>query len=428
MHISELNEKFWLVTAEAPKQLSVFSQKENTSQKIINFGSDNQYPQEILRVNGSSPIATACLDARANYTAGDGLYMVDSEGKNVDDLFSKKILQDFYNSYTWEQICYSWAWFEAAGIKYKFDLNGKIVGVSSQEFSTVRLGMPDEEDHISYAMISPSWSLEKNDKKFKAKKIDLWNKDFIQKKIQEFGVDAKAFGEWTGALHIIRRRRPGQIYYPNPKHASALGWAYVDGKIQLFHSTAVDNSFSPGFILYIPFSLDGVDENGVSKKVRMREEVKSAWMGAENAGEPAMLYGPNKDAAPQIIPFTNNGNDKLYLALQDLITKNICIANSVPPVLANIPIDGGLNTNKEYIINEFDKWLNTDIKRDQARLLEGINSTLPLIDGYVEGYKLMVSNSRPLAFIPNNQLSDYTEAERRESNGYAPKETEVLNG
>ncbi len=427
MHITELNQNFWMVTAKAPTGLSVFDQKENATQKIINYGDDNRYPQELIKIVGGSPIMTACLDTKAKYLAGDGLYMVDANGKEIENEFTKKVLR-IYNPNNWEQICLSWAWFEAVGFHFKFDLNGFIVEVLNQEFSTIRLGLPDADNRIKAAYLSQAWQLEKRIEKFKAKHIDIYDEVSTAAKIKAFADASKTkeFAKWNGALQIVRRRRPGQLYYPNPKYASALGWGYVDGQIQVFHSNAVDNSFAPGFILYIPFSLDGVDENGKPLKARMREEVEEAWTGAENGGKPAILYGPNKESTPQILPFTNGGTDKLYIALQNLLKENICIATSTPPVLANIPMEGGLNTNKEYVINEFDRYLNTEIKPDQTRLLEPMNHSIKKMQGYA-GEKLLVSNSRPLAYIPDSQLNDYTEAERRESNGYAPKETEVIN-
>lgn len=425
MHITELSDKFWMVTAKAPEQLSVFDQKENTAQKIINFGDDNRYPQELLKISGASPILTACLDTRAKYIVGDGLYVVDASGKEVNDTFAQKALS-IYNKSNWEQIAYSWAWFEAVGLHYTFDLNGKLTGVGNQEFSTIRLGIPDKNNKINCAYLSAAWQLEKKQEKFKAKKIDLYDSVETQKKIESLNDNIEDFKKWNGALNIVRRRRPGQLYYPNPKYAAALGWAYVDGKIQVFHSNAVDNSFTPGGILYIPFSLDGVDENGVPLKKKMREQVEN-MTGAEHAGEMPIVYGPNKESSPQFIPFATNANDQLYIALQKLLKENICIATSTPPALAKIPIEGGLNTHKEYIINEFDVFLNTEIKPDQNRLLETINDSLKLIEGCA-GHQMKVSNSRPLAFIPDNQLADYTEEERREANGYAPKEVkEVTN-
>ncbi len=421
MHITEISEQFWMVTAKAPKELSVYAQKVNTSLKIINYGDNNEYPQELLNISSGSPIMMACLDARAKYMAGDGLYMVDALGNPIDNEFSRKMLR-IYNRDAWEQMCYSWTWFEGVGINYKFDLNGKITEAVPMEFSTIRLGEPDEHNHIDYAMLSASWPLsKKRDKKFNPEKIDLYDTKLIEHKVSEGEKNAIGFKEWKGVLEIIRRKRPGQLYYPNPKYSSALGWGYVDSQIQVFHSTAVDNSFAPGFILYIPFSLDGVDENGKPLKKKMREEVEEAWLGGENGGKPAIIYGKDKENTPQILPFTTNANDQLYIALQKLLKENICIATSVPPVLANIPMEGGLNTNKEYIINEFDKFLNTEIKPDQERLLEPMNKRLPMYDGW-NGEKFKVSNSRPLAFIPDNQLNDYTEAERRDANGYAPKE------
>ena len=426
MHITELNSQFWLVTAQAPESLSVFDQKENTSLKVINYGDKNDYPQELIRIVSESPIATACLDTRAKYMTGDGLIA----DKDTD--FSKKILKNL-NFDVWEQICYSWQWFEGVGLHLKFSLNSDITNIENQEFSTIRLGLPTKQNEkIRYAKLSESWEQEKKYSKFKAKEILLYNEAEISAFLKDFNQQfdegkktADDFREWNGALDIVRRRRPGQLYYPNPIYSSANGWIYVDGQIQKFHSKNIDNNFTPGFIVYVPFDLSGKDDKGRDKKDAFKEEIKKQWLGAENAGEPAVLYGKTPESAPQIIPFSSNGNDKLYLALQSLIVDNICTATKVPPALANIRVEGGINTNKDFIINEFDKFLNTEIKPDQNRVLERLNTLIQKVEGY-DGTKLSVSNSRPLAYIPDAFKDDYSLGERRESNGY-PKEKPVDN-
>lgn len=420
MHIQELNSNFWVVTAKAPEALTVYEQLENTSLKIINWGRSNKYPQELISAVGSSPIATACLDARVKYMAGDGI-VVDRETD-----FSRKMLEVF-NFDNWEQICYSWQWFEECALHLKFDLNGWIVDIINQEASTVRLGIPNAKNEIKRAMISASWELERKLQKYKAKAIDLYSPLETKAKIEKFSSEIaegkrtiEEFQEWNGALKIIRRKRPGQLYYPSPKYASAIGWIYVDGQVQVFHSTNVDNNFTPGFILYVPFSLEGKTDDGRSKKEAFKQEIRDKWLGADKAGEPAILYGKTPESAPQIIPFSSNGNDKLYIAISDLIVDHICTVTAVPPAIANIQVSKGLNASKDYIINEFDKFLNTEIKPDQNRVLEEINKLIKNFAGY-DGTKLSVSNSRPLAYIPEAFKDDYTEDERRESNGYQPK-------
>lgn len=425
MHITELNSQFFLVTAKAPETLSVFDQKENTSLKIINYGDNNKYAQELIRIVSQSPIATACLDTRAKYMTGDGL-VADKETP-----FAKRVLE-ILNFDVWEQICYSWQWFEGDGLHLKFDLNGFISEISNQEFSTIRLEIPNKENQIKHAKISQSWELEKKETRFKAKEILLYNEAEVKQRIASWNKEIDEgkktindFQNWNGALDIVRRRRPGQLYYPNPIYSSANGWIYVDGQIQKFHSKNVDNNFTPGFIVYVPFDLSGLDKQGRDKKEAFKEKIREQWLGAENAGEPAVVYGKTEESAPQIIPFTSNGNDKLYIALQSLIVDNICTATKVPPALANIRVEGGMNTNRDFIINEFDKFLNTEIKPDQNRVLERLNFLISKMAGY-DGTKLSVSNSRPLAYIPEAFKDDYTETERREANGYGPKKVEQL--
>lgn len=420
MHIQELNKHFFMVTAEAPKPLTVYSQKENTSLKIINFGANNKYPQQLIDLLSESPIAGACVETHAKYLIGDGLY-VDDETE-----FSKRLLRSIWTQDRWEQTCYSFATFEATGIQQKWNMNGKITDMIPCDYSTIRLGIPNDRNEVDYAMISSSWPLSTKNKLFNPVKIDLYQGAKSAAAADNFE-DIEAFREWNGTINIIRRKRPGQLYYTNPKYATAEGWIYTDGQIQKFHAKNVDNSFAPGFIIYVPFDLDGVDEDGNSLKDNFKAEIKSRWLGADNAGDPAILYGSNKEATPQIIPFVSNANDKMFIAISDLIVDHICTAMQVPPLLANIQVSKGLNGTAQDIINEYDKYTSTVIKPDQNKILSEINDMIPYMEGYDGKTVLKVSNSRPLAYIDPSFKDDYTEEERRFSNGYGPKVVKEAN-
>jgi hypothetical protein len=430
MNLKGLGNNFFLIEAKAPTQLTPFNQRENTNLNIINFGTNNKFPNELIAIINESPIATACVATKAKYMTGDGIVVAG------ETPFAKRLAAIITNR-KWESICNGFAPFEAVGLRYKFNGNGNIIDILPTDYASIRLGLPNTDDEIHKAFVSKNWPLYQGKSKvnrdlYTPKEIDIWRGEKTVREIQELAdAEPLAIKDHKGALKIVRRERPGQLYYTNPKIASAQGWIYVDGQVQIFHVRNVDNGFNPNMLIYVPFDLSGVDEEtGESKMEAFKKQVKDKWLGAENGGTPAVLQGMDKESAPQIIPFQNNGNDKLYISLADLIVDHICTVTSTPPIIANIRVSKGLSHSAQDIINEFDKYLFSEVRPDQNLLLEAINEDLKHWEGYDKAMdvdtKLMVSNSRPLQYIPDNQMNDYTEDERRAANGYEPKKETAI--
>lgn len=423
MELTQLSENYFFFQAKAPADLTIFNQTDDTSKKIINYGKSNNFPQEIVKIIQQSPIANACVETHAKFLYGDGLYFETPEGQTPD--FANK-LKAIFNESFYQTICYDMAYFEALGLIQKWDLNGKLTNVKQQDFSTIRLGIPNEKDfEITYAMISANWQEENKNKRYKAVRIDLYDDIQTKFKIDKYNTnnEIEEFQKWLGTLLYIRRYKPGQMYYSQPKFTSALKWIYADGQIQNFHANNIDNSFAPAFIVKVNYKLTGLDEDGVPMKESLRNYISEKLTGADNGGKFAILDGQTKDGAIEIIPFTQSTSHEMYITLQSLIRDNIATAFQVPPVLANIQVAGKLGTAKE-IADASMYYQNAVIKHDQNLLMYHLNKLAKLMDGY-DGTTIKVSNSIPLAFIVDTFASNFTEEEIREAFGYAPKVVEV---
>jgi hypothetical protein len=424
MELTQISEQFFLFQAKAPADLTPFNQTDDTSRQIVRYGEFNNFPQEIIKSVQTSPIANACVETQAKFLYGDGLTF--ETPNNQPSLFAEK-LKRIFNDAFYQKICYDMAYFESLGLILQFDINGFLTSVKSQDFSTIRLGIPNKTTfEIEYARLSSNWVLEAKEKRYKSVLIDLYNDIQTKAKINNFNAQSlyEEFSKWNGALKYIRRYKPGQVYYSQPKYASALKWIYTDAQIQNFHANNVDNSFAPAFMVYVPYKLDGVDENGVPMKESLRNYIQDRLTGADNGGKFAILDGAQKEGNIQIVPFTQSTSHEMYITLSNLIRDHIATAFQIPPVLAGIQVAGKLGTAKE-IADATLYYQNAVIKHDQNLLMFELNNLAKLMDGY-DGTEISVSNSIPLGFIADSFANSFTEEEIREAFGYGPKEV-LLN-
>ena len=422
MELTQISDNYFMFSAKAPADLSVFNQTDDTANKIVRYGKDNNFPQELIKAVQSSPIANACVETHAKFLYGDGLYFETPTGEETD--FSKR-LKEIFNESVYQRICYDMAYFESLGLIMKWDLNGYLKSVKSQDFSTIRLGIPNKDFEITFAKLSSNWQQETKDRRYKAVPIDLYNDIETKAKISNFSEQSlyEDFSKWNGTLKYIRRYKPGQVYYSQPKYASALKWIYADGQIQNFHANNVDNSFAPAFIVYVPYKLTGEDENGKDMKESLREYIADRLTGADNGGKFAILDGSSKEGSIQIIPFSQSTSHEMYITLSNLIRDHIATAFQVPSILAGIQVSGKLGTAKE-IADSSIYYQNAVIKHDQNLLMYEMNSLAKLMDGY-DGTTISVSNSIPLAFVAESFASAFTEEEIREAFGYGAKEVKL---
>ena len=422
MELTQISDNYFMFSAKAPADLSVFNQTDDTANKIVRYGKDNNFPQELIKAVQSSPIANACVETHAKFLYGDGLYFETPTGEETD--FSKR-LKEIFNESVYQRICYDMAYFESLGLIMKWDLNGYLKSVKSQDFSTIRLGIPNKDFEITFAKLSSNWQQETKDRRYKAVPIDLYNDIETKAKISNFSEQSlyEDFSKWNGTLKYIRRYKPGQVYYSQPKYASALKWIYADGQIQNFHANNVDNSFAPAFIVYVPYKLTGEDENGKDMKESLREYIADRLTGADNGGKFAILDGSSKEGSIQIIPFSQSTSHEMYITLSNLIRDHIATAFQVPSILAGIQVSGKLGTAKE-IADSSIYYQNAVIKHDQNLLMYEMNAMAKLMDGY-DGTTISVSNSIPLAFVAESFASAFTEEEIREAFGYGAKEVKL---
>jgi len=418
--LKKVSEGVYMFEAKAPIKPALATIKKNSRYNVLDFGIKNNFPQELIRAINSSPTARACTKSHAKFIAGDGFIFPELEVNDPNyktfQLIKKWLTPEFL-----QRVSYDYTYFEAISVHMIFNLNGDLVASKHVDTSTVRLCEPDENGIISKCKISPDWENTTGIYADINKPIEYDLFDPIHTRETIASMKPDEFQNWGGAIAYFRRYAPGQPYYVTPSWSSSLNYVYTDGQIQDFHANNIDNAFMPSVLFFVPGEIKGeVEVDGVkmTKKEAFKKYIEDKLSGAENAGKPAIVYGPD-GSQPTITQFNANTNHELFITLEKLITEAITRAFQIPQVLAGIKTSGQLGTSNE-IANAIELYYNTVIK-DDVNFIESITDLLTsLWVGYTEtDERINIANSKPFNFIDPSFKDDFAIGERRESAGYA---------
>ncbi len=393
--------------AKAPIKPPLATITRNVKFNVINFGKNNNFPQELIRAINNSPTARACAKSHAKFIAGDGFMFEDSPvTPTLEKIFDSELLA---------RMSYDYAYFETIVLHLQFNMNGELVNIGHVDASTVRLAEPDEDGVIRRCKISANW--EETVGRYAYLNIpidyDLYDPIHTKETIASLQEPAE-FQKWKGAIVYAKRYAPGQPYYVTPSWSASLNWAYADGEIQNFHANNIDNAFMPSVLVYVPGELKGTTPDGRTKRDAFKEKL-SELSGAEHGGEPVVLYG-KEGSQPVITQFNANSNHELFISLSNLITEAITRAFQIPQILAGIKTAGQLGTSNE-ISNSIELYYNTVIKDDVNFITALCEDLARWIPGYA-GEPIKIANSKPFNYIDGAFKDDYTLGERREASGY----------
>ena len=407
-YLQKVGENLYMFEAKAPVKPPLATITKNPKYNIINFGKNNNFPQELIRAINNSPTARACAKSHAKFMAGDGFMFEDGPSKlALEKLFTQELLQ---------RITYDYAFFETICLHLQFNINGELVKIGHVDASTVRLAEPDEDGVIRRCKISANWEETTGKYAYLNQPVDYDLYDPIHTKETIASLtDPAEFVNWRGAIVYAKRYAPGQPYYVTPSWSSSLNWAYADGEIQNFHANNIDNAFMPSVLVYVPGELKGKTPEGKDKREAFKEKLKEL-SGAEHGGEPVVLYG-KEGSQPVITQFNANSNHELFISLSNLITEAITRAFQIPQVLAGIKTAGQLGTSNE-ISNSIELYYNTVIKDD----VNFITSLCEDLAQYVPNYNnepIKIANSKPFNYIDAQFKDAFALGEVRESAGYA---------
>ncbi len=312
----------------------------NTRENTIIYGEDDALPLRITKLTSESPAAMACINTVAKYIKGSGFSNKELMNLKVDK--NGTTLWQFHT-----QLCQWLAQLSGFSVNFKFDAGGKITNSYILPFEGVRLVKPDDLGYITKVKYNPYFGTQE-EKKEDTTEYHTFDKNQVLNQMEEDG------NLFQGQVYYYGRTSPVYRFYPVPDYWSAKNWIQIDAKIQEFHNENLENGFFQSVLMNVigdpsakstnpkyQKAVIGTDnvkrtESTKTQSEEFNEVMSKQFSGSLKAGTALVTWSKTKDTAVQVAPFQTNSNAELFLALQDLTTKNITIATQVPGILANI--------------------------------------------------------------------------------------------
>ena len=322
---------------------------------ILNYDTDNAYPQRMLELVGQSPTAKDCWNKRTKFIAGNGFedaslgkLIINSKGLTVAKLL-KAIATDK-------------ALFRGFGIHVNYNANFKIASVNYVKFEDIRMGDIDSPETAGKFAIYNDWGRKtwKNIMRSRITFLDGYHPDETVIKQQ-----VKAAGGWD--------KYKGQLLYFNPEvedypliEADSVWEDFeTEAGIKIFNNREVTTGFLPSTMLFMQSRREEADnsiDNGNPNTPSQLEKDLGSFQGAKSAQKIIVIEYEDESAKPEFQPYAIQNNDKLFETTERSVEARIIKGFSVPKELINAEKSSGLSNGgeKKEAIREFNDNTATD--------------------------------------------------------------------
>lgn len=310
--------------------------------KIVDYGFNNLYPQEMKQIMLRSPLVKASINVLADFINGDGFEKndelpINDRGQNINDIlnFASHDLSIF------------------GGFALILSMNGlgTVQEIENLPFEFVRFGLPDELGRHTEVKVSNNW--------------EKFSKELPQGSILQ-PLSFPLFNANTNPENAIRGNAV-VLYYTGPKNPdeyplctfdAITNTAESDTKIQRFELNSISNGFHGLTLFRYPgqFESDTEKEELYAKIEEMTGE----------AGNGIFVIETDDDTPPILENVPANNTDTLYLNtinhIRDTITQNY----AMPGVLLGISASGSV-FNEQALIDSYIIYnARTKNQRDQV--------------------------------------------------------------
>lgn len=201
-----------------------------------------------------------------------------------------------------------------------------------------------------------------------------WSKHSRLKPIKYQGFSTENRREANQILYV-KEFRPGQQVYGIPEYISAEGWIALEGAIEEFHNSSIQNGFSPSMVINFGSGIPGSEEmDNVIRRLRQEYE------GASKGGKVIFTFSDGTQNAPVITPINLNDSDKRFIELNKEVTEGIlCGHRVINPTLFGIKTPGELGGTNDIL--ESMSIFKAQYIEPKQKLIERIFNKLSRING-----------------------------------------------
>lgn len=328
---------------------------------ILNYDTDNAYPQRMLELVAQSPTAKDCWNKRTKFIGGNGF---------EEATLGKQVINEkgFTLAKLLKAIANDKALFCGFGIHVNYNANFKIASVNYVKFEDIRMGDTDNAETAGKFAIYNDWGRKtwKNIMRSKITFLDRYNPD--EKVI---GQQVKHAGGWS--------KYKGQLFYFNPEvddypliEADSVWEDFeTEAGIKIFNNREVTTGFLPSTMLFMQSRREEADNSGANGRANAPSQLEKdlgTFQGTKSAQKIIVIEYEDESAKPEFQPYAIQNNDKLFEATERSVEARIIKGFSIPKELINADKSSGLGNGgeKKEAIREF----NDNTAPDRLELSE----------------------------------------------------------
>ncbi len=331
-------------------EIQAYSVRGNSiySGNVINYGTDNLYPNKVFDIVQDSPTAGGCVKRKSEFVFGKGIesdVIVNRHNKTINDIVNVT--------------CQEYSKYNGFALHFNYNLLGQIVEIQNVDIRYVR----KLKDMLSVVV----GKIRRDSKVINlssANKVEipLYQSNGIKKYIKKAG----GFKKFNGAIFYFNNNTG---IYPVATYDSALTSAQFEQEAQVFSYMNVKNGFSSSGVLKVP---NIPDDNKARKEM---EEKISKVVGSQNAGSMLVIEAPldlegGLQAGKIFEPFQTQDVDKVH-DIQSSRAKDYLLRSfNMPEILLGVSNDGMFN--QESFQDAFN-YYNNDTERDRIKIEKSFN-------------------------------------------------------
>lgn len=313
------------------KQASRFTIGYNRVDGILNYDTDNCYPQRVADIIRGSAIAVKCTDVYAKFIAGQGF---------EDAVFYKKPINALGHTpdNLLRKLAADMALYRGFALHVNYNANGKITAVNHIPFEHCRLSLPDEFGYSHKIAVYDDWNRRRNRtlRRDAIDYIDAFNPNPIT-----IAAQAEAAGGWEQYKGQVLWYSAEGTEYPTATPDPVLEDCVTDAEIKAFKWRSITTNFMASHV----YVHRGYFETDNARADMLN--VLSEFQGAEGAGKIMLVESADEFTDPKIMKVDMQDFDKQFAYTEESVQDNIRLCYGIPSVLIGKEVAGKLGTSAE---------------------------------------------------------------------------------
>lgn len=333
----------------------------------VRIKSQNTYPQVIAEINRNSPTSSVCINVKSRVICGSGVDY-DSLDRDVQDFFRFINDKDEDIEEILASVTNDFVEFNGFALKVFWNNAGKVVQIEHVPFPKVRLGRPDTNGKVKYAVVSNNWDINNSTaipeltEVFPLFNPETFKEITVVNNIRTLSEDQQA----NGVQLFYYKKRDTSInkttdFYPLPSYISAMDSIITEMNIQISNTSVLQNGIGGKYIFKFAYKPQTDEEYN-----DLNTQLLGSFTNASNNGGIISLFAENESQIP-VIDKVEPLEADVYVNLDNNVVSKILRAHDVPPILAGVDSAGAFSQRGSEIVTAytmFDKTHAATLRKD----------------------------------------------------------------